>query len=101
MLARIGDFALANSITVHILSDGGPCPQELLRLAEMTGGRVVFSNEEIHLLSGSGILTLKPKKETTGIPPLGEQEGIVILGREGWRALEGNLPFWGTGFLSR
>jgi len=98
VLCRIGDFALANSVALHILADTGPCPRELVRLAEMTGGRVVFSNEEAKRLEGAGILELNPKKATIGVPSLGEQEGIVVLGREGRRILEGNLPFW-EGFL--
>jgi len=96
ILCRIGDFALANGITLHVLAERGPCPQPLLRLAEMTGGRVVFSYEEAQRLGGSGVLELRPKKALGNrVPPLGEQqEGIVVLGREGRRVLEGNIPIW-------
>lgn len=94
VLCRIGDFALANGVSLHILADKGPCPLELVRLAEMSGGRVVFSSEEAGRLAGAGILKIRPKRAQKGIPSLGEDRGIVVLGREGRRVLEGNLPFW-------
>ncbi|MFA0888255.1 MAG: hypothetical protein ACC613_04045 [Synergistales bacterium] len=95
-VARIGRFALANGITLSIRADGkSPCPLELLRLAEMTGGAVVFSEEEARRARGSEVLSLRPGRtlsQDASSPE--EREGLVVLGREGGRTIEGNLPFW-------
>jgi len=100
-LIRLGCFALANGIRFFILMEDELPGVHQVRLAELTGGRLLFSKKEVDgIVYCRSDLTLKVSpSDLPSVPGMGEDSGLLILGRFGLTKVEGRLPFWST-FLS-
>jgi len=100
-LIRLGCFALANGIRFFILMEDELPGIYQVRLAELTGGRLLFSKKEVDdIVHRRSDLTLKVSpSDLPSVPGMGEDSGLLILGRFGLTKIEGRLPFW-SAFLS-
>lgn len=100
-LIRLGCFALANGIRFFILMEDELPGVYQVRLAELTGGRLLFSKKEVDgIVYCRSDLTLKVSpSDLPSVPGMGDDSGLLILGRFGPTKVEGRLPFWST-FLS-
>jgi hypothetical protein len=94
-ILKLGGLALANGIIVHILAEEGLPSLAQMRLAELTGGKVLLSMEgllEEDKRSESFILSLrKSLKLHSGNIKGG---GLFITCRAGNIKYESRIPYW-------
>jgi len=94
-LKNIAGFAISNGIVIHILVENGFPELYHVRLAEITGGRIIFSRNDILAISQTPSYSLRINKnsqlELPGSPNAG---GLFVTGRDGKTKIKGRIPFW-------
>ncbi|MFP4481835.1 MAG: hypothetical protein ACLFN0_03465 [Thermovirgaceae bacterium] len=95
-LKKLGGFALSQGVTIHILAERAlPTPQ-LLRLAELTGGEIIFSDENAGSLGRpeKWALSLRVSDQLL-MPGNGAWGGgLFLIGRSGSLSMEDRFPLW-------
>lgn len=94
-LKNIAGFAISNGIVIHILVKKGFPELYQVRLAEITGGRIIFSRNDILSISRAPSYSLQINQnsqlELPGSPNAG---GLFVTGRDGKTKIKGRIPFW-------
>jgi len=94
-LKNIAGFAISNGIVIHVLVKNGFPELYHVRLAEITGGRIIFSRNDILAISQTPSYSLRINKnsqlELPGSPNAG---GLFVTGRDGKTKIKGRIPFW-------
>jgi hypothetical protein len=100
-IATLGDLALANGFPVYFLADREVPTLEEIRLTELSGGAVLFSDEGIAHLPSPEIWTLYLQAEPgIALPGDPEDGGLFIRGRVGTLSMRARIPLW-TALLPR
>jgi tetratricopeptide (TPR) repeat protein len=95
-LSRLGGFALSQGLTIHVLAERALPTSQLLRLAELTGGEIVLSDENPGTLERpeKWVLSLRVSDQLL-IPGGGAWGGgLFLIGRSGSLSMEDRFPLW-------
>lgn len=95
-LNKLGGFALSHGLTIHILAEEAlPTPQ-LLRLAELTGGELILSDENTGTLGRPEKWVLSLRVSDQLLMPGGGAEGggLYLIGRSGSLSMDDRFPLW-------
>jgi len=94
-LAAFAGYAFSNGVVVHLLADKELPDLHQLRFSEITGGKLILSENQKQDLKASCTYNLRmnlaPALELPGNPG---SSGLFIRARMGIMALEGRIPFW-------
>lgn len=96
LLERLGCFALARGITIHLLTENDLPSLAQVRLAELTGGKIILSGKnsgdlpeperwDIHLQVDGRVLM---------IGDIEDGGGLFLIGRAGPMVFEDRFPLW-------
>jgi hypothetical protein len=95
-LSRLGGFALSQGLTIHVLAERALPTSQLLRLAELTGGEIVLSDENPGTLERPEKWVLSLRVSDQLLMPGGGAwgGGLFLIGRSGSLSMEDRFPLW-------
>lgn len=103
LVKRLGFFAMARGMTVHVLAENDMPTLSQVRLAEMTGGSVVMSENNMGDLYGPERweINLQVDGRILMIGDVDGGGGLFLIGRAGPMAFEDRFPLWRVFVSSR